>query len=82
MSAADIARDLPIAQRKALCGLPVTRDFIPAHTGFQWSSLSVLKSKRLINGVKDGITGLGKNAPHRITPLGREVRAVLEQEPK
>lgn len=72
-----IAKSLSKAQRKALCELPVMRDFIPAHTGFQWSSLSVLKSKRLINGVKDGVAGLGKDAWHRFTPLGREVRTSI-----
>jgi len=67
------------AQRRALLAVPVTRDFKPEYYG-QWSCLSHLKAKRLINGVKDGIAGMGKTAFHRITPLGLAVRAILENE--
>ena len=72
-----IAAKLTKAQRKALLSIPAKRDFKPEYYG-QWTCLSVLKSKRLINGVKDGPAGMGKTALHRITPTGQQVRAILE----
>lgn len=65
------------AQKRALLGLPTKRPFTPAHTGFQWPTLAVLKSHRLINGVKDGLAGCGPDALHVITPSGLKLREQL-----
>lgn len=73
-----LAASLTPAQRRALCGIPVNRAFTPAHTGFQWPTLAVLKSQRLINSVKDGLAGAGPMAKHVITDRGRRVRAAAE----
>jgi hypothetical protein len=69
---------LSMAQRRALAGLPIKRDFRPSLTGFQWSTLACLKSKRLINSVVDGIRGCGPDAMHRVTPFGLRVRTLIE----
>ena len=74
---AKIAKGLSEAQRRALLGIPVKRDFKPETTGFQWSTLAILKSRRLINGLADGFGGMGKSALHRITSLGLSVRQYL-----
>jgi len=75
----EIAKGLSAAQAKALLAIPTKRDFKPEYHG-QWSCLSHLKAKRLINGVKEGMAGMGKTALHRITPTGLAVRAILENE--
>jgi hypothetical protein len=75
----EIAKGLSPAQAKALLAIPTKRDFKPEYYG-QWSCLSHLKAKRLINGVKEGMAGMGKTALHRITPTGLAVRAILENE--
>lgn len=66
------------AQRAKLLELPTQRPFKPKFYG-QWPSLSVLKAKRLINGVRDGIAGMGKDAEHVITPRGLAVRQRLQE---
>lgn len=71
-----IADTLSEAQRRILCELPVKRAFKPEYYG-QWSALSVLKAKRLINSVKDFT--YGKQAEHVVTPFGLAVRAILEE---
>ncbi len=68
------------AQKRALSHIPIKRDFIPAHTGFPWRTLSCLKSLGLIRGVKDAMQGMGPTVYHRITPLGLAVRAALNEE--
>lgn len=70
---------MSVAQKQALCGLPVNRDFTPKHTGYQWPTLAVLKQLRLINGVRDGLAGMGKDALHRVTPRGLAVRARINE---
>ena len=72
-----IVARLTVAQREALCQLPVNRDWTPKHTGHQWKTLACIKSLRLINGVRDGYAGKGKYALHRLTPLGLAVRELL-----
>lgn len=71
-----VLKRLSPAGRRALCGIPEKRDFMPDHTGFQWPTLATLKAHRLINGVQCGTAGYGKFAWHRLTPLGRAVRAL------
>jgi hypothetical protein len=69
--------NLSPAQRRALLGIPVHREFVPKHTGFQWPTLAKLKQLRLINGVLGGFAGKGKWARHVITPSGLKLRAEL-----
>jgi hypothetical protein len=65
------------AQQLALLGIPVHREFIPEHTGFQWPTLARLKQLRLINSVLSGFAGKGKMARHVITPSGLRLRSEL-----
>lgn len=73
----EVARRLSDGQKRALCGIPIQRDFRPSLTGFQWKTLACLKAKRLINSIRDGDAGWGPLAMHRITPRGLAVRAQL-----
>lgn len=73
-----IIAGLSEAQRAKLLEMPLKRPFKPKFYG-QWPSLSVLKAKRLINGVRDGLAGMGKDAEHVITPLGLAVRQRLQE---
>lgn len=73
-----IIAGLSEAQRKKLLELPVRRVFAPEYFG-QWPTLSCLKAKRLINGLKDGLPGMGKTALHVVTPTGLAVRQRLQE---
>jgi len=73
-----IIAGLSEAQRAKLLEIPLQRPFKPKFYG-QWPSLSVLKAKRLINGVRDGIAGMGKDAEHVITLRGLAVRQRLQE---
>ncbi len=81
MTPEDVIKELSDAQKRALCGIPVKRDFTPKHTGFPWTTLSCLKRHRLINGVKADLGGMGPDVLHRITPLGLAVREILKAQP-
>ncbi len=74
-----VIRKLSKAQSAALLKLPRNREFIPSNTEFQWPTLANLKHLRLINSVKGGLEGMGKDAKHVVSPLGHRVIAELEK---
>lgn len=81
MTPEQVAKSLSPAQQRVLCELPIKRPFRPAYFG-QWSVLSCLKAKRLINSLSDGFDGMGKTAMHVITPRGLTVRNyIMEAKP-
>jgi hypothetical protein len=71
-------KPLSLAQKKALCGLPINRTFIPAHTGFQWPTIAILKARGYVNPIKSDIAGYGPEAECIVTAKGLRRREEIE----